>query len=59
MDYCGLVFLRVMRGREPPRAPLGRVQTGIASFCKAPQIAEQLRQQQREDGQMGKMMMRD
>jgi hypothetical protein len=34
-----------MSGKEPPRAPVGRVQTGMASFCKAPPTAEQLEQQ--------------
>ena len=48
-------------GKSPrDRAPVGRVQTGMASFCKAPPTAEQLEQQQLEEGQkfrMGKMMM--
>jgi len=33
------------------RASVGRVQTGMASFCKAPPLAEQLEQQQRANGQ--------
>jgi len=40
-----------MSGKEPPRAPVGRVQTGMASFCKPPPIAEQREQQHLEEGQ--------
>jgi len=48
-----------MSGREPPRAPVGRsVKTGMVSFCKAPPTAEQLEQQQREDGQKFKQQVR-
>jgi hypothetical protein len=52
-DYCGLSFIFIFEfltgvksGKEPPRAPVGHVQTGIASFCKALPTAEQLEQQQ-------------
>jgi len=40
-----------MSGKEPPRAPMGRVQTGMASFCKPPPTAEQREQQHLEEGQ--------
>ena len=40
-----------MSGKEPPRAPVGRVQTGMASFCKPPPTAEQREQQHLEEGQ--------
>ena len=36
---------------------MGRVQTGMASFCKAPPSAEQLEQKQREDGQKFKQQV--
>jgi hypothetical protein len=41
----------VMSGKEPLRAPVGRVQTGMASFCKALPTAKQLEQQQLEERQ--------
>ena len=34
-----------MSGKEPPRAPVGRVQTEMASFSKAIPNPEQLEQQ--------------
>jgi len=40
-----------MSGEEPPRAPVGRVQTGMASFCKPPPTAEQHEQQHLVEGQ--------
>jgi len=38
-----------MSAKQPLRAPVGRVQTGMASFCKALPTAEQLEQQQLEE----------
>jgi len=46
-----------MSGKEPPRAPVGRVQTGMASFCKPPPTAEQREQQHLEEGQKFKQQV--
>jgi hypothetical protein len=46
-----------MSGKEPPRAPVGRVQTGMASFCKPPPTAEQHEQQHLEEGQKFKQQV--
>ena len=46
-----------MSGEEPPRAPVGRVQTGMASFCKPPPTAEQCEQQHLEEGQKFKQQV--
>ena len=43
-----------MSGKEPPRAPVGRVQTGMASFCKPPPTAEQ---QHLQEGQKFKQQV--
>jgi hypothetical protein len=44
---------KYLSGKEPPRAPAGRVRTGMASFCMAPPSTEQLEQQQRGSQQEG------
>jgi len=46
-----------MSGEEPRRAPVGRVQTGMASFCKPPPTAEQREQQHLEEGQKFKQQV--
>ena len=46
-----------MSGKEPPRAPVGHVQTGMASFCKPPPTAEQCEQQHLEEGQKFKQQV--
>ena len=46
-----------MSGKEPLRAPVGRVQTGMASFCKSPPTAEQREQQHLEEGQKFKQQV--
>ena len=46
-----------MSGKEPSRAPVGRVQTGMASFCKPPPTAEQREQQHLEEGQKFKQQV--
>jgi len=53
-DYCGLGLNEFLTGHEWEKAlvnPSGVCQTGMASFCKAPPTAEQLGQQQLEEGQ--------
>ena len=45
-----------MSGKEPPRAPVGRVQTGMASFCKPPPTAEQ---QHLQEGQKFKQQVQN
>ena len=45
-------------GKSPrDRAPVGRVQTGMASFCKPPPTAEQREQQHLEEGQKFKQQV--
>jgi len=39
-----------MSGKEPARVPVGRVQTGMASFCKG------VRRARKPAGGMGKML---
>jgi len=39
-----------MSRKEPLRAPVGRVQTGMASYCKTLPAVEQLEQQQLREG---------
>ena len=46
-----------MSGKEPLKAPVGRVQTGMASFCKPPPTAEQHEQQHLEEGQKFKQQV--
>ena len=46
-----------MSGKEPPRAAVGRVQTGMGSFCKPPPTAEQREQQHLEEGQKFKQQV--
>jgi len=46
-----------MSGKEPPRAPVGRVQTGMASFCKPLPTAKQREQQHLEKGQKFKQQV--
>ena len=46
-----------MSGKEPQRAAVGRVQTGMGSFCKPPPTAEQREQQHLEEGQKFKQQV--
>ena len=52
-DWVLIIIFESLTGHQWERAPVGRVQTGMAGFCKAPLTAKQLEQQQREDEQGG------